>query len=179
MTVNKRTCWAVVFLTLVSSVTPLKELVAADRIGDAKQLGRSSMQPPVSDVELLPGGVLSGQVVDSAGQPLIGQAILVQQANREPNGTHSDHQGRFRLSGLSAGLCQIEFGDHAVACRCWSPNTAPPVAAKEVLLTSGESVERGQRAIADLFTGPILIGMIIGAAIAIPIAIHNAQKDAS
>ena len=179
MKVNTRVCWLVAVLTAATSVTPWQELVAADPIGHVEQLGRSSMQPAVNDVELRPGGTLSGQVVNSAGQPLFRQAIRVQQANREPIEAASDHEGRFRLSGLNAGLCQIEFGDHAVVCRCWSANTAPPVAAKEILLTSGESVERGQRAIADLLTGPILIGMIIGAAIAIPIAIHNSQKDAS
>lgn len=179
MKINKRTCWVVVFLTLVTSVTPRQELGAADPGGHVEQLGPSSRQPQVSDVELLPGGVLSGQVIDSAGQPLFGQRILVQQANREPIGAHSDHQGRFRLGGLKAGLCQIEYGDNAVVCRCWSPHTAPPAAAKQLLLTSGDSVERGQRPFADLLTGPVLIGMIIGAAIAIPIAIHNSKKDAS
>ncbi len=179
MKVNARICWLVAVLTSVTSVTPLQELVAADPSGSAEQLGRSPLPPAVSDVELAPGGTLSGQIINSTGQSLVQQAVLAQQANREPIATHTDQQGRFQMSGLNAGLCQISFGEDAVACRCWSPRTAPPVAAKELLLTSGESVVRGQRPLADLFCGPILIGMIIGAAIAIPIAIHNSKKDAS
>jgi hypothetical protein len=179
MKVNTRICWFVAVLTSVTSVTPLQELVAANPIGNVEQLGRSLIQPVASDVELLPGGTLVGQVIDSAGQPLVGQTILVQQLGREPTLAHSDRQGRFRMSGLTAGLCQFEYGDNAVVCRCWSPNTAPPAAAKELLLTPGDLVERGQRPIGDLLTGPVLIGLIIAAAIAIPIAIHNSQKDAS
>ena len=179
MKLNTRICWLVTVLTSVTSVTPLQELLAADPIGSVERLGRSFVPLPANDVELLPGGMLVGQAINSAGQPLVGQVILVQQTSREPIVARSDHEGRFRLSGLSAGLCQIEYGDSAVVCRCWSPNTAPPAAAKEVLLTPGDLVERGQRPISDLLTGPVLIGLIIAAAIAIPIAIHNSNKDAS
>ncbi|MDA1055454.1 MAG: carboxypeptidase-like regulatory domain-containing protein [Planctomycetota bacterium] len=179
MKVNTRTCWTVFVLTLVTSVTPTQELVAGDSIGHVEQLVRSSVKPAISDVELRSGGMLAGQVVDSAGQPLAGQTIVVQQSNREPVGTRSDHEGRFRLSGLDAGLCRIECGENAIACRCWSPNTAPPVAAKELLMSVGGPVERGQRPIGDLLCGPVLIGLIIAAAIVIPIAVHNSKKSAS
>ena len=179
MKVSTRTCWAVLVLTLATSVTPTKELVAGDSVDDVEQLVRASIQPAINDVELMAGGALAGQVIDAAGQPLAGQAIVVQQSGREPIGTRSDAKGRFRLHGLNTGVCRIECGESLLACRCWSPNTAPPAATRELLLTAGESIERGQRCIADCLSGPVLIGLIIAAAIAIPIAVHNSQKDAS
>ena len=80
---------------------------------------------------------------------------------------------------MNAGLCRIEYGGSVLACRCWSPRTAPPAATNELLLITGDPVERGQRCIGDLFSGPVLIGLIIAAAVVIPIAVHNSQKDAS
>ncbi|MBI2478565.1 MAG: carboxypeptidase regulatory-like domain-containing protein [Planctomycetia bacterium] len=179
MKIDRRMCWIVSVLTLVTSVTPVQELVAGDRQGHAEQPDRAARNSPVVDVELMPGGILAGQVVDSSGRPDVGQAIVVRQSTREPIVTFSDQAGRFRVSGLSAGLCQIAHRESAIACRCWSPRTAPPAAERELLLTSGATVERGQRPFADLLCGPVLIGMIIGAAIAIPIAIHNSKKSAS
>lgn len=179
MKVNTRTCWTVLFLTLVTSVAPSQELVARDSIGQGERPVRSSILSTVSDVALMPGGVLAGQVVDAAGQPLAGEAIVVQQSDREPVSIRSDERGQFRLSGMNAGLCRIEYGESVLACRCWSPRTAPPAATKELLLITGDPVERGQCCIGDLISGPVLIGLIIAAAVVIPIAVHNSQKDAS
>ena len=179
MNIDRRMCWTVLCLTVATSVTPTQELVADDSIGNVKQPVSASIRPAISDVELVVGGVLVGQVVDATGQPLVGQAIVARQSGRESISARSDHEGRFRLNGLNAGLCRIEYGETLLACRCWIPNTAPPAATRELLLTAGESIERGQRPIADLLCGPVLIGLIIAAAIAIPIAVHNSQKSAS
>jgi len=154
MNVNTRTCWMVFVLTLLTSVTPTQELVAGGLIGNGEQLVRSPIKQAINDVELKSGGILSGQVVDSAGQPLVGQAIVVRQSDRAPINSHTDEKGRFRLHGLSAGLCSIEYGEAPIVCRCWSPNTAPPAATNEVLLITGESIERSQRCVGDLLTGP-------------------------
>ncbi|MEO8497160.1 MAG: carboxypeptidase-like regulatory domain-containing protein [Planctomycetota bacterium] len=166
-------------LTLLTSVTPMQELVAEDSVGRAEQAVRLSVQPAIRDVELLAGGELAGQVVDGTGQPQAGQSIVVQQSGGEPIRTRTDQVGRFRLNGVHAGLCRIEYGEDLLACRCWQANTAPPAAKDQLLLITGESVERGQRCIGDLLSGPVLIGLIIAAAVVIPIAVHNSQKDAS
>ncbi|MEX0820347.1 MAG: carboxypeptidase-like regulatory domain-containing protein [Pirellulaceae bacterium] len=179
MKINKHTGWIVSLLTFVTSVTPMRELVAADSVGGVERLVSSPSQPAINDIELLPGGILAGQVVDATGQPRAGQTIIALTPGREAISTRSDDQGRFRLGGLKAGLCHVACGTQTVACRCWSPHTAPPAATKELLLTAGDAVERGQRPFADLITGPVLIGLIIAAAVAIPIAVHNSKKAAS
>jgi hypothetical protein len=166
-------------LTLLTTVTPVSELAAADSFGKAKQIARPVLRTTLSDVELGQGGVLVGQIVDSAGQPLVGQPIVAQHVDGKPISCRSDQQGRFRIAGLKSGICRVGFGETILAYRCWSPNTAPPSAGQQLLLTASDSIKRGQRPIADLFTGPLLIGLIIGAAIAIPIAVSNSNDDAS
>lgn len=179
MKVNRTTCWATFALSLLMAVTPINELAAQEVSGVGRPSIRTALQAVVADVELGPGGVIQGQVVDSVGHPLANQRLVIQQGNREAVFGQSDQFGRFRMSGVGAGVCQVTCGEYAVACRCWTKNTAPPAATKDLLMTIGDATHRGQRPIADLLTGPVLIGLIIAAAVAIPIAVHNAQDDAS
>jgi hypothetical protein len=123
---------------------------------------------------------MAGQFVDAQGQPKQNQLLVVKRHNGELRQTKTDAQGRFVIEGMSGGLCQIASTESAVVCRCWTANSAPPSATRELLIVSGEGVQRGQRPIGDLlFSGPMLIALVIAAAIAIPIAIHNSDDDAS
>jgi hypothetical protein len=47
------------------------------------------------------------------------------------------------------------------------------------MMVSSPQLVRGQQPISAVFSNPLLIGLIIAAAIAIPVAIHNSQDDAS
>jgi hypothetical protein len=131
----------------------------------------------VRDVALDAQGRIMGQFVDAQGQPRAHQALVIQRQGGQARRASTDAQGRFVVENLSGGIYQIAAEDAAVVCRCWSANTAPPVATRQLLIVSGEGVERGQRPFVDLLSGPLLIGLVIVAAIAIPIAIHNAQDD--
>jgi hypothetical protein len=73
----------------------------------------------------------------------------------------------------------LAAGGSVHLCRCWAAGTAPPAAQGEVLLVPIGLVERGQRPIGEILANPILIGLIIAAAIALPIAVHNSKDDAS
>jgi hypothetical protein len=42
-----------------------------------------------------------------------------------------------------------------------------------VLVVADSAVARGQRPIGEILCNPVLIGLLIAAAIAIPIAVHN------
>jgi hypothetical protein len=133
----------------------------------------------VRDVALDAQGRITGQFVDVQGQPRPHQSLVIQRQGGQPRRMSTDAQGRFVVENMSGGVYQIAADDTAVVCRCWTANSAPPVAAKQLLIVSGEGVERGQRPFCDLLTGPLLIGLVIVAAIAIPIAVHNSQDDAS
>ncbi len=161
------------------AVTPANQLVGQELANVNAHLRPAAMPQTLKDIELGQGGTIAGQVIDFVGQPMPNQQIVIRQANHEPIIGRSDRTGNFRVSGVSAGVCQVTCGQQAIACRCWAQRTAPPVATQQLLLVIGNVTERGQRPIADLLTGPVLIGLIIAAAVAIPIAIHNAQDDAS
>lgn len=149
---------------------------AADAIGSVSPVTRHA--PQVHDVSLGQGRLI-GQFVDAQGQPRSHQIVILQRVGGNPLQTQTDQQGRFVFEQVSGGLYQIATSDAAMACRCWSDTAAPPSAIREILIVSGDGIERGQRPLADvLFSGPFLIALVIAAAIAIPIAVHNSQ-DAS
>jgi len=133
----------------------------------------------VYDIALGRGGTLSGQIVDQSGAPLAAQRVIALQTDKEPIAVVSDKAGRFQFAGLGSGLYEISTERSQLACRCWTAAAAPPHAQRNIMLAAGRDVQRGQRPIGDFLGGPVLIGLIIAAAIAIPIAVHNSQKSAS
>lgn len=152
----------------------------ADSRGKASN--RVAPKLTLREAELAPQGKLSGVLVDAPGQPLTNQVVLAEPVNK-PRArkveTTTDSRGRFNLVGVEPGIYAITAGDRLVVCRCWAPSTAPPSAPDKLLLVRGHMIERGQQPIADLLAGPVLIGLIIAAAVAIPIAIHNSDNDAT
>jgi hypothetical protein len=133
----------------------------------------------ISDIELSSGGRITGQFVDAQGQPKANQVVIAQRQHGQPQQSRTDSDGRFVIDGASGGLYQIATADSIVLCRCWAEKTAPPGANRDLLIVSGDGVTRGQRPIGELlFSAPVLVALVIAAAIAIPIAIHNSQ-DAS
>jgi hypothetical protein len=131
------------------------------------------------DIDLGRSQQLRGQLVNRDGKPLANQRVVAIQGDRTPMQTMTDRSGRFVFVGLKAGLYQVQAEHGLAMCRCWSDSTAPPAAVNELLLVSDAQAVRGQRPFAEILSGPILIGLIIAAAIAIPIAIHESQDSAS
>lgn len=129
------------------------------------------------DVALSPAGRLFGQLVTQEGLPLAGQTVSLLQDNRIVAQAFSDNEGRFAIDNVRAGLHQVTAPGVAFSARLWTSDAAPPAAVREMLLVSGPQVERGQRPIVDLLADPIVMGLIIAAAIAIPVIVHNAKKD--
>ena len=172
--------WLAVVLACVTWVLPVRELAGSP----PSNLGGAIAKQPATtilDLSLGISGRLSGQVIDAQGKPMPQRTVVVQ---RTPGGevvqSLTDREGRFSIENLKGGMFQISAGSASVLCRCWTANTAPPSAIRQLLLVSDDSISRGQRPIGELlFSNPILIGLIIAAAIAIPIAVHNSKKSAS
>ena len=61
--------------------------------------------------------------------------------------------------------------------RIWAARTAPPMASRVAVITIGDDLVRGQRPLGESLTsdGLILVG-IVGAMIAIPIAVHQSNR---
>jgi len=133
----------------------------------------------VYDVRLGEDGSFSGQLLDPSGRPLAGQTVLLTQAGKTLAQSRSGDRGEFSFDQVRAGVYQVTIGASAVACRVWTQQAAPPVATSQLAVVTHPDVIRGQQPISALFSNPLFVGLIVAAAIAIPVAIHNSQDDAS
>jgi len=136
--------------------------------------------PAVVDVALSDGGTLHGQVVDPQGNPLSRTAVSIQQFDREVANTVTDPSGRFRATGLSGGTYRIVAGQATGTFRLWAPNTAPPSARPAALVVPGnQQLVRGNECnrCLQLLRNPWVIAGIVAVAIAVPVAIYNADDD--
>jgi hypothetical protein len=155
----------------------------------AKAIAEEKPQSPMSvDVTLVAGGVLQGYVVDAQGVP----AAEVEVQLTAPNGQFvvatSDAKGRFGYRGLEGGAYQLETEYGLVNCRVWTAQAAPPRSAATLLVVHDEQVARGQRPappqlngfvsrMKRVMTDPLAVALIVGAAVAIPVGVHNANQD--
>lgn len=154
--------------------------------------GAVGQSPTVNNVDVMlgRGGVLHGYVVNAQGVPAPKVEIVLTTAAGEQISTVSDDRGRFGYRGLDGGSYQLATEHGVVLCRTWTANTAPPRSAATILLVHDEQLIRGQWSapptvnsaaskMKRVMTNPFAVATIIGAAVAIPVAIHNANQDDS
>jgi len=143
----------------------------------------------VVDVALQADGVLHGQIVDKQGRPLVAAEVQIQSAATDkPWRSQTDAQGRFQFTGLSGANYSLQVGPQTQLLRVWAAGTAPPSATSGVLMVQdsdvilaqncgspvcGSAVKKAKHPLAN----PWIIGGLVAAAIAIPVAIHNADDD--
>ncbi len=187
----QKTVW---IATLAMMVQP-QWLLAADNI--SKQLpNRAAAQPvsKVTDVALGASGILTGQAVDATGKPLARTELTITNG-RVKLRTITDQQGAFRVTNLQGGVYRVEMGRQTQFCRVWMLGTAPPSATAGLLVVQngdlalgqscgcgtgvscGSPVCGGRSRVKSLLANPLVFGGLVAAAIAIPVAIHNADDD--
>lgn len=148
----------------------------------------------IVDVALQPGGVLQGRIVESQGKPLAATQVSVISGPQQWT-VRTDAQGQFAIGGLLGSTYQIQVANHSQIVRAWAPGTAPPLAVSEVMVVPdtstvlcqdcgapvcgspvcGSGVCRGKKSCLR----PLILGGIIAAAIAIPIAVDGDDDPAS
>ncbi len=132
----------------------------------------------VRDVAIGSGGTLEGLVINTAGAPVAGRAVVIRKAGGQIASVKTDASGRFAASGLSGGVYEISSGAGGNVYRLWARNTAPPAASDGVLLIDSSDVVRGQMTVSEFVTSDVvIIGAVAATAIAIPVAIHNSKRD--
>jgi len=153
---------------------------------------RPNIDKPSTDFELDKNGLFSGQIVDAQGQPQAGAAVILHGRNQQYK-TVSDAKGWFHFAKLSGGTYRLETGGSQQLFRLWTHGTAPPKSNQKMLVVQqGKMIVLGQYCgdgvncgsgvgsggyVKNALTNPLVIGGIIAAAIAIPVAIHNADDD--
>lgn len=143
----------------------------------------------VRDVELGYGGLLVGRLLDGNGRPLSGAEVTVACGNKSLANTHTDAEGVFAVSNLRGGVHAVVTTENMQVCRLWAPGTAPPQAPKSIDLVSDTSVARGQygpppgnrfiRSAKVWATNPFIVGGVVAAAIAIPVALSDNDGPSS
>jgi len=131
-----------------------------------------------SDVVLDDSLQLRGRLVTRSEEPVAATTVSLLAKGDPPRTVTTDAEGKFVFTLQRGGTYVIAANRSVHVCRAWQANTAPPAARAEVTLVDDPAVVRGQQPIQDvLICHPILLGTIIAAAIAIPIAIHNSGSD--
>lgn len=162
----------------------------------------ANRSPAVVDVTLKDGGVLLGQVVDPQGAPLAKVPVSLRDRDREVARTMTDSGGYFAVRGLRGGVYQLVAARGCGEFRLWKPGTAPPGSRQGALLVASRETVRGQgceAASCDAGAGcgcgsgcgsgcgglsywlsnPWVVAGIVATAVAVPVAIHNADRPAS
>ena len=140
---------------------------------------KPSPQSPAVDVALMKGGVLVGQVVNPQGTAVVDAPVLMQHQGKTLATPRTGKQGYFAMKDLRPGVYQISASKGQGVYRLWAPGTAPPTAKKGALLVSGDGVARGQfggGGLKAMLANPWIVGAIVATAVAVPVAIHNADN---
>ncbi|MCP4175557.1 MAG: hypothetical protein GY758_32830 [Fuerstiella sp.] len=110
----------------------------------AKSSGPDVSAPPtLKNVELATGGVLHGQLVDIAGNPVVAVTVSVTSGDTVLRIT-TDKNGRFAAGHLKGGVCVIQVNEASYACRLWHQGTAPPNAIDTIAVVQDGNTVRGQ-----------------------------------
>lgn len=136
----------------------------------------------VIDIRIDPRGRLQGTVVNPQGQRQSQTVVALLREGSESSVARrvaTDANGQFAFTTVTPGTYRLQTDEGVVRCRLWSSAAAPPSAAARVLLVNDASLVRGQRPIRELFfSDPLLISVVVAAAIAIPVAVHKSRDDA-
>ena len=141
----------------------------------------------VVDVALGHNGVLFGQLLDRQSRQLPITQIHLTNGVREWT-TYTDEQGYFRVEGLVGSTYQVQAAGQVQIVRAWAQGTAPPQAVEGLLLIHDNSVVLGQHcgspvcgsmicAAKHPLSNPFILGGLVAAAVAIPVAIHNSDGN--
>lgn len=138
------------------------------------------------DVALADGGVLTGQVVDTAGKPQAMSPVSLQSGGKEIARVTTDKDGQFRVASLKGGVYQVSTKGNSGVYRFWAPRTAPPTSLNGLNMVSGNQIVRGQMGGGPFSSvgqwiaeHPIITAGAIATAIAVPLALDDDDDPSS
>ena len=128
----------------------------------------------VRDVRLTPQGTFRARLCSANGVSLPLQPVALQQAGHTLAVEQSRADGQVEFPDVAGGLYEVRVAGNLHHVRLWTSAAAPPVAIPELLVVQDPAVHRAQQPFCSLLgQEPIMIGLLIAAGIAIPIAIHD------
>ena len=134
--------------------------------------------PQTMDVELQPGGVLAGRIVDAKGTGLSRNNVALRSGNIVVAETASDPAGNFRFDSIRGGIYQVGSGSASAMYRLWANRTAPPGASQGILIVPSQNVVAGQyNPMKYWLADPLVIGGIIAVGAGVPIILAQQNND--
>jgi len=142
-------------------------------------LAAGAVSAAIVDVAMVSPGTVLGQVLDSQGAMVPKTRVSFRSTTGEIASTMTDEQGQFTQAGLAqGGVYEVAAAEGRGLYRVWQPGTAPPAAQPRALIIARGRLVRGQSGTPFWsLTNPLLVGGLVGAAVAIPVAIHNANNN--
>lgn len=138
------------------------------------------------DVALADGGVLTGQVVNTAGKPQSMVPVSLKTSGKEIARATTDKNGQFRVASLKGGVYQVSTAGNTGVYRFWAPRTAPPSSLNGLNMVTGNQIVRGQMGGGPLASAgqwiaehPIITAGAIATAIAVPLALDDDDDSSS
>lgn len=159
--------WALILVTL-SWMTPRTAL--------SQGATTPAAVPAPLAVKLTTDGRLVGQVLTPGGSPAAGAMIAIGREGKLLSKAETNDEGRFAFKNVKPGRYELATQHAGAFVECFAPQTAPASASNGILMSREEIVRRGQQPIENLLH-PLLVGLVIAVAIALPIAIHNSDDD--
>lgn len=101
-------------------------------------------EPLVVDIALQDGGALTGSVVAKDGTCAAQETVYVLQQGTVVGTCQTHASGDFAMTGLTGGVYEVRWANGVTLCRLWAPQTAPPSANSNLVLTANALVVRGQ-----------------------------------
>jgi hypothetical protein len=153
-------------------------LVPSGIVAAAETPSAQQPAPAIHDIALGEQGTLQGIVVNGEGRPMAKATVVVRQGKVPAGQAVTAENGQFRVQGLKGGVYEVASGQGAGTFRLWADKTAPPAAKNGVLVVAQPLTVRGQMPLETFLTSDAFVLTAIGvAAVAIPVAIHNARDD--
>ena len=113
--------------------------------------------------------------------------VMVQKPDGTVCLTTTDGNGEFQCLTLRGGVHHVICGRSGRVVRLWAAGTAPPSAGTQLMIVQTGETIRAQHEPGPILThweslkchltNPFIVGGIVAAAVAIPVAIHNANQD--
>lgn len=135
--------------------------------------------PAIVDVAMTGQGTVVGRVVDAQGAAVARTQVAFRSFSGQTATAVTDEQGAYAVAGLAqGGLYEAAAAGGRGVYRVWQPGTAPPSAQNSAMIVAGGRLVRGQSGTPFWsFSNPIILGGLIGAAVAIPIGVYNSQNN--
>jgi hypothetical protein len=161
-------------LTIVASwIFPLRSAVGNENPAQSPPVGFVA-----TEIQLGEKDSLRGTVMLPGGKPAANQTVVLGREGKLLQRVTADENGTFAFTGLKPGTYQVATRDAVALVKCLPENpTTNKEVSKELIMSQEAMLARGNSRNALLH--PFFVGLVILAAIAIPIAISKDNDEAS